>query len=290
MENKRKIVIDNELCSQCGKCAKLCPEKVLLQSKKKGNISICNVENCSLCGKCIEKCRRRAILIDGSCTKKTNSLEDIVRFKGFVCSLFLFPIMLLVGFLMHPHLLQMKMMFTAQDLVERFHNNSYYHIGHFIVMFAVPFIIIAMVGVMNILQSTGKRWGFWGCIIGIFGAFILAVDKGALCLVLSAFDTLPEQDFVNFAPTLQVIVDKAGLLWVCNLLSLLTVGAIIQFVGLIKEHKIKLWKGIISILGLLLLNNPDIELISSIGTIFMSIGYMSLGVNEIRKHTGNHIA
>ena len=188
---------------------------------------------------------------------------------------------------MHPHLLQMKMMLNAQDLVERFHNNPYYHIGHLIVMFSVPLIIIVMVGIMNMLQHTGKRWGFWGCIIGVFGAFILAVDKGALCLVLSAFDTLSEKDFTDFAPTLQVIVNKDGLLWVCNLLSLLTVGAIIQFIGLIKEHRIKLWKGIISIIGLLLLNNPDIELISSIGTIFMSIGYMSLGISEIKQNKEN---
>lgn len=48
------------------------------------------------------------------------NFNEQIRTKGFALSLFIFPIMLLIGFLMHPHLLQMKMVFTAQDLVERF--------------------------------------------------------------------------------------------------------------------------------------------------------------------------
>lgn len=170
------------------------------------------------------------------------NFNEQIRTKGFALSLFIFPIMLLIGFLMHPHLLQMKMVFTVQDLVEQFHNNAYYHIGHLIVMFAVPLIIISMVGIMNMLQNKGKKWGFWECIIGVFGAFILAVDKGALCLTLSAFDTLPETDFIKFAPYLQVIVDKSGLLKVCYLLPLLPLGAIIQSIGLIKERYIDKWQ------------------------------------------------
>ena len=118
--------------------------------------------------------------------------------------------------------------------------------------------------------------GFWGCIIGVFGAFILAVDKGALCLTLSAFDTLPETDFIKFAPYLQVIVDKSGLLKVCYLLPLLPLGAIIQSIGLIKERYIDKWQCILMIVGLLLLNNPDVELISSVGTILMCFGYFPI--------------
>ena len=92
---------------------------------------------------------------------------------------------------MHPKLLQMEPLQTAEHLVGRFHNNPIYHIGHLIVTFAVPIIIIIMAGTMNMLNGKGKSLGFWGGIIGIFGAFLLAVDKGALCLVMSAFDTIP---------------------------------------------------------------------------------------------------
>ena len=270
-----KIQVNNELCSKCGKCVRVCPTKVLSQERKKATIKIGDTTRCESCGNCINACRRSAISIEGIhiCRK---SFNEQLRTKGFALSLILFPIMLLMGFLMHPHLLQMKMVFTVQDLVERFHNNAYYHIGHLIVMFAVPLIIISMVGIMNMLHHKGKVWGFWGCIVGVFGAFILAVDKGALCLILSAFDTLPETDFIKFTPYLQVIVDKSGLLKVCYLLPLLPIGAIIQAIGMVREKHIKRWQCALMIIGLLLLNNPDIELISSVGTILMCFGYFPI--------------
>lgn len=215
---------------------------------------------------------------------KISSMKiETIKSKGFALSIILFPLMLLCGFLMHPDLLEMKMLHTAQDLVDRFHNNQLYHIGHFIVMMAVPLIIVVMVGTMNLLQGKGKKLGFWGGIIGIFGAFILAVDKGALCLVMSAFDTIPEPQFQGLIPYLDVIVNKAGLLWIVYFLPLLPLGAIIQAIGLMKEKMVQKWQGILIIIGLLLLNNPEIELISTVGSVLMSIGYISWGIKLYRN-------
>lgn len=208
---------------------------------------------------------------------------ETIKLKGFALSIILFPIMLLTGFLMHPDLLEMKMLYTAEDLAGRFHNNALYHIGHFIVMMAVPLIIIVMVGTMNKLQGNGRKYGFWGGVIGIFGAFILSVDKGSLCLVLSAFDTLSETQFQGFIPYLDVIVKKTGLLWIVYFLPLLPLGAIIQTIGLIKENIIQKWQGYLIIIGLLLLNNPEIELISTIGSLLMCAGYIPWGVKVIRR-------
>ena len=207
---------------------------------------------------------------------------ETIRRKGFAISIIVFPLMLLTGFLLHPNLLSLEPLETVEQLVSRFHNQSIYHIGHLIVMFAVPIIMISQISIMNLLQGKGKRLGFWGGIIGLFGAFILAVDKGALCLVLSAFDTLPEEQFQDFIPFLSVIVNKAGLLWVVWLLPLLTFGAIIQAFGLINERFISKWQGTCIILGLLLLNNPDIELISSVGAFLMCAGYIPWGVRILQ--------
>ena len=115
-------------------------------------------------------------------------------------------------------------------------------------------------------------WYYW-----FFGAFILAVDKGALCLVLSAFDTLPEAQFQEFVPFLSVIVNKAGLLWVVWLLPLLPLGAAIQALGLFKEKFISKWQTVCIITGLLLLNNPDIEFISATGALLNVCRIYSLG-------------
>jgi hypothetical protein len=210
-----------------------------------------------------------------------NMKIETIKSKGFALSIILFPLMLFAGFLMHPDLLEMKMLHTAQDLVDRFHNNPLYHIGHLIVMMAVPLVIVVMAGTMNRLQGKGKKYAFWGGVVGIFGAFILAVDKGALCLVLSAFDTIPESQFQGLIPYLDVIVQKAGLLWIVCFLPLLPLGAIIQTIGLIKENIVRKWQGSLIIIGLLLLNNPEIELISTIGSILMCIGYIPWGVKEL---------
>jgi hypothetical protein len=202
--------------------------------------------------------------------------------KGFGISLIAFPVMLLAGFIMHPNLLKLEALQTVEQLVGRFHNRPMFHIGHLIVMFAVPVILIALISIMNVLQDQGKRLGFWGGIIAVFGAFILAVDKGALCLVLSAFDTLPEAQFREFVPFLSVIVNKTGLLWVVWMLPLLPIGNAIQVLGLMKEKFIRKWQGLCIISGLLLLNNPDIELISSIGALLMCAGYIPWGVRILQ--------
>lgn len=183
---------------------------------------------------------------------------------------------------MHPNLLKLEALQTVQQLIGRFHNQPIYHYGHLIVMFAVPVIMIALFNFMNVLQGKGNKLGFWGGVIGLFGAFILAVDKGALCLVLSAFDTLPEEQFQAISPFLSVIVNKAGLLWVVWLLPLLPIGAAIQALGLMKEKFISKWQGICVIVGLLLLNNPDIEFISAIGAVFISAGYIPWGIRILK--------
>ena len=207
---------------------------------------------------------------------------ETIKKKGFGISIIMFPLMLLTGFLMHPNLFALEPLQTVEQLVSRFHNNQEYHIGHLIVMFAVPVIMISQISIMNVLQGKGKRLGYWGGVVGLFGAFILAVDKGSLCLVLSAFDTLPEVQFQDFIPFLNVIVNKAGLLWVVWLLPLLTIGAIIQAFGLLKERFLSRWQVVCIVVGLFLLNNPDIELISSIGSLLICAGYIPWGIRILK--------
>ena len=197
-------------------------------------------------------------------------------------SLILFPIMLLLGFLMHPDLLSFAMTTTAQQLAANFRHSAMFHIGHLIVTLAVPLIIAGHLAITERLQGKGIWYGFIGAVVGIFGAFILAVDKGSLCLVLSAFDTLPDAQFAQLVPLLQVMVDRAGLLWLNWLLVLLPLGAIIQSIGIIKEKQLATWQGISMIVGLVLLNNPDIELISSLGAVLMMLGYIPLGIKILK--------
>lgn len=215
---------------------------------------------------------------------KAFSIKNI-RQKSFALSIIFYPLMLFIGFVTHPNLLAMEPLFTVDQLVSRFHNNPMYHYGHLIVTFTVPVIIVYFIGTMNFLKQKGRIYGFWGGIIGVFGAFILAVDKGALCLTMSAFDTLPEAEFQSFTPYLEVIVSKSGFLWIVWFIFALMIGGILQAIGLVKENKIAKWQGILIIVGLLLLINPDIELISSVGAALMCIAYIPWGIKELKSKT-----
>ncbi len=134
---------------------------------------------------------------------------------------------------------------------------------------------------MTLLNDRGELLGYVGGVLAVFGACMLAVDKGALTLVLTAFQILPDQEFSNIYPALQALLDKAGWLWMTWLFLLLPIGFIIQVTGLIRENVIPRWQGLIIILGLLLLINPDIEIISATGAVLMCIGLIPIGVREI---------
>jgi len=67
---------------------------------------------------------------------------DTIKKKGFAISLIAFPLMLLVGFLMHPDILSFEPLQNVEQLVGRFHNQPVYHFGYLIVMFTVPLIMV----------------------------------------------------------------------------------------------------------------------------------------------------
>jgi hypothetical protein len=198
-------------------------------------------------------------------------------------SILLFPFLLLIGFLLHPDILSLEQIRTPEQLVNNFHNNAIWHMGHLIVAFAIPFIIFSIMYFMNLLKKEGLSYGIIGGICGIFGAVALGLDKGSLCLILSGFDTLPEAEFVGLIPYLQIFIDKPGLLMINWLFILIPLGVSFQTIGLIKEKQITRWQGLLIIIGLLLLINPDIEIISAVGTVLVILGIYPLGF-KILKH------
>jgi hypothetical protein len=53
--------------------------------------------------------------------------------------------------------------------------------------------------------------------------------------------------------------------------------------GMIKEGLVPRTSGVIAIVGLVLLNNPDIDLISSAGALLMCIAYVPFGLRVIGR-------
>ncbi len=212
-----------------------------------------------------------------------NSMINNTKRLGIGLSFIIFPLIFVFAFGSHPNLLNPHFLGPA-ELIQRLHNNSLLHFGHALVTLCTGLLVVVALHFNNILKNTSNEWwGFIGGVIAILGALILAVDKGALCLTMSAFDTLPEDQFTAFIPFLRVIVSKEGLLFIVWLLFALVIGGIVQVVGLMREKIIQRWQGVLIITGLVLLLNPDIELISSVGSALMCIAYIPWGIKELKK-------
>lgn len=215
-----------------------------------------------------------------------NAINNVKKTKMFLFgfSIIVFPLMLILGFFMHPDITSFNITSTAEELAKTFRHNSLWHTGHLIVSLAIPLIIFSFIYFMESLKGRGIWFGVIGGIIGIIGSVVLALDKGSLCLVLSAFDTLNDDQFKELIPFLQVIVNRKGLLWITFFLPLLSFGAIIQTIGLLRENIINRWQGLSIISGMLLLNNPDIEIISIIGATLIFIVYLPLGLKILKDN------
>lgn len=117
------------------------------------------------------------------------------------------PVLLLVGFVLHPHLFSPRLTVTADDLIAKFRENPAFHLGHLIVLAAVPLIILSLSHITTGLTGAGHAYGVIGSAAAMFGAAILAADKVALCTVLSAFDSLSDADFQIIRPALTTTVE-----------------------------------------------------------------------------------
>ena len=188
-----------------------------------------------------------------------------------------FPVMLLIGFVTHPNLLSFAMVADYEDWAAEWRGSFMFHFGHLTVMLAVPVIIVACIRLMAMLDGPRAWYGFIGGILGVFGAFMLAVDKGALTFVLTAFRELPQAEFEASTPAIRAIFERGGWLWITWGFATLPIGFIVLAAGLIRQGAVPTWQGICMIVGLLLLLNPDIEIISSAGALLMCLGFIPVG-------------
>jgi hypothetical protein len=201
--------------------------------------------------------------------------------------------MLFFGFVTHPNIFSFAMVTDYTEWTSEWRSSDIFHLGHLLVMFAVPLVIVACVRFMSLLQGAGAWYGLLGAIFGVFGAFMLAVDKGALTFVLTAFRDLPQAEFEVSTPAIEAIFNRGGWLWITWGFAVLPIGVILQTVGMFKEQIIPKWQAVSIILGLLLLLNPDIEIISSIGAALMCLGFIPIGLRDMQgtltcAGTGEH--
>lgn len=210
---------------------------------------------------------------------------DKVKRIGTGIAFILYPIFSGIAFIVHPNLLNLQIGGPIEERIAEFHGNELLHFGHFLMLLGVPLLIAIAVHFMNTLKGRGAWLGFIGGILAVFGAVVLAADKSALCLVPSAFDSLPEAYFEQLTPAIEAMFSYKGYLAFLWLLALLPIGFAIQSLGLVLSGIIPRRQSVPMLAGSILLANPDIDIIGLTATIFLAIGFFPYGLQLIMAKT-----
>jgi hypothetical protein len=220
---------------------------------------------------------------------KNNKINNTKRI-GVGLSFIIFPLIFVFAFSGHPNLLNPHFLGPA-ELIQRAHNNFLLHFGHALVTLCTGLLVVVAIHFMNILKnSIYEWWGFIGGAIAILGVLLLAVDKGALCLTMSAIDTLPENEFIKVMPGLLAMFGKKGWLILIEGLVLLPIGFIIQAVGLLKSRSLAIWQSTLFLIGVLFIGTPDgVEIINLTAAILMAIALVPYGFKLIANNTSKNL-
>lgn len=201
---------------------------------------------------------------------------------GVGLAFILFPLVFLFAFAVHPRLLRPRLL-NPEELIQRAHGNRLVHFGHVLVTLNTSLLIVVALHFVNILRNSEGSWaGFIGGVIAILGAVFLAVDKGALCLTMSAFDTLPEKTFAQIMPGVMTLFTKKGWLKLLWGIVFLPIGFSIQAIALLKTHTFSPWQSIMFLIGSLLMATPDgVEIINLSASIMMTVSFIPYGIHII---------
>jgi hypothetical protein len=209
-----------------------------------------------------------------------NQIEQI----GVGLAFIIFPILFVFAFSVHPGLLKPRLL-GPKELISRAHGNKLLQFGHVLVTLSTGLLIVVALHLMKLLNISSCAWaGFTGAAIAILGAIFLAADKGALCLTMSAFDTLPEKVFGQIMPGVMAMFTKKGWLALLWGIVLLPIGFAIQTIALLKTHALSPWQSVLFLIGVLLVATPDgLEIINLSASVMMAIAFVPYGLQIISK-------
>ena len=214
----------------------------------------------------------------------TSSTLERAKRVGTGLALILFPLVFVFAFAVHPDLLQPRLL-GPEELALRAHGNHLLQFAHALVTLNTALLVVAALHFMRTLERSSGAWaGSIGGAIAVLGALALAADKGALCLTMSALDTLPESVFVQTLPGVLAIFMKQG--WLVLLWGIvgLTIGFAIQAVALLRARVLPRWQGGLFLIGVLLIGIPDgLEIVNLSAAVLMAVALVPYGLQIIAQ-------
>ncbi len=210
------------------------------------------------------------------------SLFSTVLQVGTGAAFILFPLIFVFAFSLHPGLLRPRLL-KPEEIIRRARRNQWLQIGHVLVLLCTALLIVVATHFLTILsQGSAALAGLIGGVLAALGAVILAADKGAFCLTMSALDTLPEEKFSPMMPGLMAIFSKKGWMKLTWGIVLLPVGFAILAVGLLQVNALPRWQSALFLIGVLLVAIPDgMEIINLSASMLMAISMVPYGIQLI---------
>ncbi len=211
-----------------------------------------------------------------------------IRALGTGLAFIAVPLVFTFAFASHPNLLDPRLL-SPDEVIDRAHGAPLLHLGHALVLLATPLLVVVALYFMRVLEHTRAGVaGFIGGATAIVGAIALAADKGALCLTMSALDTLPENVFTQTLPGIQAMFDKAGWMVLVWGIVLLPIGFAIQAAGLLRTGAMPTWQAATFLTSMLLIGTPDgLEIINLAASIGLGVAFIPVGVTLIANRAGN---
>jgi hypothetical protein len=212
---------------------------------------------------------------------ENRSLDNAKRVGTGLCFI-IFPLTFAFAFAVHPGLLNPRIL-GPEELIFRAHQNGLLQFAHVLVTLCTAVLVVLALHFMKLLGRTSAGWaGLVGASLAILGAVMLAADKGALCLTMSALDTLPESKFTLMMPGLLAIFSFKGWMVLVWGFLFLPIGFAIQTIALLKTKALPRWQGALFLIGLLFVGFPDgCEIINLTGSILMAVALVPYGMRMV---------
>jgi hypothetical protein len=220
---------------------------------------------------------------------QSNVLQNVKRI-GTGLAFILFPLIFIFAFSVHPGLLTPRFL-SPVELIYRAHQQDLLQFAHLLVTLCTSLLIVIALHFMKLLDKSAGWAGTIGGTLAIFGAIILAADKGALCLTMSALDSISDSQFSQMIPGLLAMFSKEGWLVILWGMVFLPIGFAIQAIALIKTRSLPRWQSILFLVGTLFIATPDgVEIINLSASILIAVALLPYGIKLIKESHSNNSA
>jgi hypothetical protein len=213
------------------------------------------------------------------------TLLDTVKRIGTGLALILFPLVFAFCYAIYPGLVILgnpllpTQMLSDQAAIMQAHGNALFTFGQVLILFDATLLIVITLHFMQLLKRGWVAWaGFIGAAFTVFGAVLLAAEKGAALLMISALNTFPAQ----MIPGLAAMFPSQG--WMVWGIGLIAIGIGIQAIGMIAANVIPRWQSILLLIGISMLGGSGgFEIVSLGAPIFLAVALVPHAIQLLRN-------